>query len=150
MPRCSVTDCFNPYLSYNMTNPTEDVQSQQSIKVFYDGGCPLCRREIDHYRGLRGADRVDWVDITQNTAIMQQHDLSLEQAMARFHVLDDQGNWQIGAYGFVEMWKRLPAMDWLATLLTRLHLLPLTNWAYTHFARWRLAKRCQDNTCNTE
>lgn len=31
--------------------------------LFYDGGCPLCSREVAHYRGLDQSDRVPWVDI---------------------------------------------------------------------------------------
>ncbi len=132
-----------------METNTEVHQSLQAIKVFFDGGCPLCRREIDHYRGLRGAEQIEWVDITDSAAVLQEHELSLDQAMARFHVLDAQGNWQTGAYGFVEMWKQLPAMHWLARLLVGLHLVPFTDWLYTHFARWRLAKRCQDDVCKS-
>ena len=30
--------------------------------VFYDGGCPLCRREIAHYRRIDSAERLRWVD----------------------------------------------------------------------------------------
>ncbi|MDJ0832287.1 MAG: DUF393 domain-containing protein [Gammaproteobacteria bacterium] len=128
---------------------TENSSSDSAIKVFYDGQCPMCRREIEHYQGLKGADRIDWVDITLSSEVLEQHDLTLDQAMARFHVLDGQGQWQVGAYGFVEMWKQLPAMRWLAILLGKLHLLPVTNWAYKHFARWRLARRCQDDVCKS-
>lgn len=28
--------------------------------VFYDGSCPLCSREIAHYRRLRGAESLKW------------------------------------------------------------------------------------------
>ena len=76
-----------------MKQTTAATQSPQAIKVFFDGQCPLCRREIDHYQGLKGADQIDWVDITENKQILQRYDLSLDQAMARFHVLDDQGQW---------------------------------------------------------
>ena len=128
---------------------SENPDSEQAIKVFFDGKCPMCRREIEHYRGLKGAERINWVDITDNTEILHEHDLTLDQAMASFHVLDAQGHWHIGAYGFAEMWKQLPSMRWLAILLTRLHLLPLMDRVYSRFARWRLAKRCQDNACQT-
>ena len=35
-----------------------------ALTVFYDGSCPLCRREIDFYRRRRGAARIDWLDIS--------------------------------------------------------------------------------------
>ena len=30
--------------------------------VFYDGGCPLCRREIAHYRRIDSTGSLRWVD----------------------------------------------------------------------------------------
>ena len=31
--------------------------------MFYDGGCPLCSREVAHYRRLDRRNNVSWVDI---------------------------------------------------------------------------------------
>ena len=120
---------------------------QDAIKVFFDGGCPLCSREIAHYRRLKGADTVNWVDIRQREDELYSHGLTLNQAMSRFHVLDRKGNWQTGAYGFIEMWEQLPAYRWLSRLLRRLYLVPLLDFAYGHFARWRLKRSCDENTC---
>ena len=33
--------------------------------VFYDGGCPLCRREIAHYQRIDRERRIQWTDIQQ-------------------------------------------------------------------------------------
>jgi hypothetical protein len=43
------------------------------------------------------------VDITREREALAFHGLDLETAMQRFHVLDARGNWQTGAWGFVEM-----------------------------------------------
>ena len=115
--------------------------------VFYDGECPLCRREINHYRRLQGADSLDWIDVTRDDAALAEFGLLRQSAMARFHVIDDSGHWHTGAWGFVELWRHLPAYRWVATLLTSLHLVPALDWAYGRFARWRLQKRCSDNSC---
>jgi predicted DCC family thiol-disulfide oxidoreductase YuxK len=118
------------------------------ITVFYDGGCPLCRREIQHYRRMRGADRVEWVDVTRQTEKLCDYGISLEQAMARFHVREiDSGRWLTGAYGFAALWRQLPAMRWLAISLEALRLIPAMDWLYTHFARHRIKKRCSGKAC---
>ena len=36
-----------------------------ALTVFYDGACPLCRREIAFYRRRRGAARIRWLDISR-------------------------------------------------------------------------------------
>ena len=37
-----------------------------TLTAFFDGDCPLCKREIDYYRGCDGADRIQWVDINRD------------------------------------------------------------------------------------
>jgi predicted DCC family thiol-disulfide oxidoreductase YuxK len=116
--------------------------------VFYDGGCPLCRREIEHYQRRDRSGELAWVDITQDRLSLDAHGLSPGIAMARLHVLDGQGRWQIGAWGFAAIWERLPGYRWLARLVRGLHLIPLIDAAYRPFARWRLSRRCSGGTCD--
>lgn len=33
--------------------------------VYYDGGCPVCRREIGFYQTCPGAEHIAWQDISQ-------------------------------------------------------------------------------------
>ena len=117
--------------------------------VFYDGQCPLCSREINHYRRLRGADRLDWVDITQDDEMLRVHGLQKETAMASFHVRDAAGNWHIGARAFIELWSHLPGYNRLSRGLRALRLVPALDWIYTRFASWRLQHRCSNTSCNT-
>jgi predicted DCC family thiol-disulfide oxidoreductase YuxK len=116
-------------------------------QVFYDGGCPLCRREIDHYRRLDRDERVEWVDILQAPESLARAGLDREEAMARFHVLDGRGRWQTGAWGFAEVWSHLPYYRRLAGAVRGLGLLPLMDAGYRLFARRRLAARCRDGAC---
>ena len=110
--------------------------------VFFDGACPLCRREIAHYRRLRHADRLAWVDLSSDQATLEVHGLSRRKAMERLHVLDAAGNWQTGAWAFAELWSHLPRYRLLAGLLRRTGLLSPLDRAYSIFARWRLKRRC--------
>jgi predicted DCC family thiol-disulfide oxidoreductase YuxK len=119
--------------------------------VLYDGVCPLCRREIDHYRGLDQAGRLLWVDIASQGAELDRYGITPEQAMARFHVRDVQGQWQTGAWGFAELWSHLPYFSVLGRLLRRLRLVGPLDLAYQRFARWRLRRRqgCTSGVCGT-
>lgn len=117
--------------------------------MLYDGGCPMCRREIEHYRRLRGADSVAWVDITRYPALEPDFGISHTAAMARFHVRRADGVWLTGAWAFAELWSHLDYYRALAKVVQRLRLTPLLDWGYVRFARWRLRRRCDDNTCAT-
>lgn len=120
---------------------------QSAALVVFDGGCPLCGREIAHYRRRRGAERIEWVDATRDAVRLSQLGLDYQQAMRVFHVLDREGDWHTGASGFVLLWSTLPAYRPLAGLVRRLGLLPLLEWGYRRFLRWRSPRRCTPSTC---
>lgn len=138
--RFDPTDRFTP--------PGDDASVDRKPVVFFDGECPMCRREIAHYRRLRGADRLNWIDVSHDDRALASYGLDRAAAMARFHVRDAAGDWQTGAYGFAELWSQLPAYGWLAWLVRRLHLLPLLDRGYAGFARWRLRRRCAAGICH--
>lgn len=115
--------------------------------VFFDGQCPMCSREIAHYRKLQGSDAIQWVDVHDDDGKLERHGLDKETALARFHVLDAQGEWKTGAFGFIEMWHYLPRWRGLANVIDTLKLGSLLDWGYGHFERWRLARQCKNGQC---
>ena len=117
--------------------------------VFYDGGCPLCRREIDHYRRIDRTGSLHWVDAVTESGTLDRHGLSLQQAMAELHVLDQNGHWQRGVDAFLVIWQQLPAYRWLAKLVTTLGLPRPLGFFYRHFAAWRYRQRCGSDSCTT-
>lgn len=119
----------------------------QPALVLFDGDCPLCAREIAHYRGLRGAERLTWIDITRERDLEGRFGIGHHEAMARLHVRDTRGRWHTGAWAFAELWSHLPGYRQLARLVRRLRLVRLLDWGYGHFARWRLARRCPGGVC---
>jgi predicted DCC family thiol-disulfide oxidoreductase YuxK len=141
---------MKPKLQHTDSTVIADRQAPDAVvaTVFYDGGCPLCRREIHHYRRLRGAEHLIWVDLSTDDRMLAVHGLERQAAMARFHVLDASGRWQTGAWAFIELWSHLPAYRWLAYLLRALHLEKILDWVYTRFARWRLQRRCDTASCS--
>jgi len=59
--------------------------------VFFDGGCPLCRREVAHYRFLDRRNRVGWIDISRAADLLLQYGIDRGAAMRRLHALDERG-----------------------------------------------------------
>ncbi len=116
--------------------------------MYYDGGCPLCRREVAHYRRIDHGERVRWLDIAQDPGELQALGVSLDEAMARLHVRDRSGRLVSGAWAFATIWAELPYYRWLARLLRALHLLPLLDLAYRRFADWRFRRRCAEGACD--
>jgi len=119
-------------------NKPENELSVESppLTVLYDGACPLCRREIGIYRGLRPNSPVCFADVN-NSAQPLPPDTTREQLLARFHVRSSDGQLLSGAQAFLALWAALPGWRWLA-LAGRL---PGAAWAmertYRLFLRWR-------------
>ncbi|TVQ71569.1 MAG: DUF393 domain-containing protein [Chromatiaceae bacterium] len=113
--------------------------------VFYDGGCPLCRREIGHYRRLDKAGRVNWLDLHSHPEELDRLGVTWEQAMKRMHACDAEGRLTTGAYAFVTVWSALPGYRWLARVVSAIPgVLPVMDFGYGIFARYR---RRQPATC---
>ena len=109
------------------------------LTVLYDGACPLCRREIGIYRGLRplrSDSPVCFADVN-DTALELPPGTTREQLLARFHVRGHDGQLLSGAQAFLALWAALPGWRWLA-LAGRL---PGAAWvmerSYRLFLRWR-------------
>lgn len=115
--------------------------------VFYDGSCPLCSREINHYRRLDQANRIQWLDIAEGPGTTTPFGLPWEQAMQRMHLLEVNGRFVSGAYAFAAMWRQLPYYRFLAMLVSFPGLLNLLDRVYNVFARLRWRSQCND-TCS--
>jgi predicted DCC family thiol-disulfide oxidoreductase YuxK len=102
------------------------------VTVLYDGSCPLCRREIGVYRRGEGADAIGWCDVSRTDAALPEG-LDRDGAMARFHVVDDDGAVKSGARAFIALWLALPRWRWLGRIASVPPLPALLELAYRGF-----------------
>ena len=85
----------------------EFTKSNETLKVFFDGSCPLCRSEISLYRNKKSSAPLEFVDVSVAQANYPTG-LSRKTAMARFHVHSKERGLISGARAFSELWKRIP------------------------------------------
>lgn len=119
-----------------------------TIELFYDGGCPLCSREVRFLqrRDRRGAIRFTDIDAAGFEAVPGGP--GLDGLMARIHARLPDGTWVEG----VEVFRRLYTAIGFGPLVA-LSRLPgiarLLDWSYAVFARnrRRLTGRCTADTC---
>jgi predicted DCC family thiol-disulfide oxidoreductase YuxK len=110
-----------------------------SLTVLYDGACPLCRREIGVYQGLKplqAGSPVCFADVSDATVPLPPG-TTREQLLARFHVRSGDGELLSGARAFLALWAALPGWRYLAWV----GRLPGAAWlmecSYDVFLRWR-------------
>jgi predicted DCC family thiol-disulfide oxidoreductase YuxK len=120
---------------------TQPIPTPEPIQVFYDGGCPVCSREIAFYRARPGLDGFDWIDVSTAAPEALGPGLTRDAALARMHVRRADGTLVSGAAAFAEMWRRMPRLRWLGMLLSAPPFGALAELGYRGFLRVRKAWR---------
>jgi predicted DCC family thiol-disulfide oxidoreductase YuxK len=126
--------------------------SQPTLTLFFDGHCPLCSREIAHYRRrLAGDAEAQFIDITDPHFCAQAHGLDPKKVHRLMHVkLGEQV--LIGLDAFVAVWRRTPGYSWLASAGGVPGLHGLMKAGYHLFARVRpwlpRRRRCAAGACS--
>ncbi len=120
--------------------------------LFYDGLCPLCSREMDHYRKRVKDGSVSFVDITDPTFDAAPHGLDLARLHRVMHVkVGDEV--RSGMDAFLAIWDVVPGYRWLAWLARLPGIHVLMTAGYHLFARvrpWLPRRRrttCESGTC---
>lgn len=112
------------------------------LQVLYDGGCPLCRREIAYYRGLAAREPIIWLDISDSQQNLP-NGINRCDALSRFHLVGTNGEvWQ-GARAFLRLWRALPGWRFLSYLCSLPPLPSVLELCYRGFlkVRAKLSKR---------
>ena len=118
--------------------------------VYYDGLCPLCSREIDHYRGMEGSDALEFKDIMRKDFSAEREGLNPKRVHDVMHVRAANGELRTGVDAFVEIWSVLPKMRWLVPWARRTPIKQLLKTGYVGFAKIRPflpRKACSSDQC---
>lgn len=125
-----------------------DLKSFQ-IEVFFDGGCPLCAREMNWLRRRDRANHIKFTDIDDPNFDAGACGKSVEQLMDQMHGRLPNGAWLRG----VEVFRRIYSAIGFQKLVF-LSRLPIVSQAldagYWLFARYRrrLTGRCASAPCS--
>ncbi len=101
--------------------------------VWYDGGCPLCLREIAFMRRLDRRRAIAFVDVSRPGATCP---IDQAELLARFHATED-GRLLSGAAAFAAMWRAIPILRPLGLLARNRRVLAALEWLYLRFLRVR-------------
>ena len=105
---------MNPFVYHS---PMPELNHPLSATVYFDGGCPVCSREVAMYRRQPGADAVQWVDAAHCGAGDLGTGLTRQAAMARLHLRRPDGSLVSGAQAFTSLWRVLPRWAWLGRVM---------------------------------
>ncbi|MCI0457188.1 MAG: DUF393 domain-containing protein [Gemmataceae bacterium] len=123
--------------------------SATQLTLFYDGLCPLCSREIAHYRKHLPDEAARFLDITVPDFDARQHGLNADEVQRVMHVKVGE-EVRTGVEAFIAIWEAIPRYRWAARFARLPILRPLLGLGYSLFARIRpLLPRRQRPGCST-
>lgn len=138
--------CSERGLDRSSRAPSENWQ----VEVFFDGDCPLCKREINWLRKRDKDKRVKFTDIASAEFDASVLGKTQDELMARIHGRLPNGAWIEGVEVFRQLYSAV-GFGWLVAP-TRLPLIrSLLDLGYRIFARYRLrlTGRCDTGKCAT-
>ncbi|MEL6237492.1 MAG: DUF393 domain-containing protein [Pseudomonadota bacterium] len=104
------------------------------VKIWFDGACPLCLREIALMRRLDRDGAIDFVDISNDADPSCPIDQS--ELLARFHAQED-GQVLSGAAAFAAMWRAIPVLRPLGQIARNRFVLGVLERLYVLFLKVR-------------
>ena len=87
------------------------MQVEMSDKLFFDGRCPVCIREMRLLRRFKG-DRLVLIDIHSSESASYRDNKSSNELLAVLHLKTSDGTWLLGLDAMVQAWSHTRA-GWL-------------------------------------
>ena len=102
------------------------------LTIFFDGGCPLCKREVDFLQSKNKDEKLEFIDINcWDLFIENEFGITYKQAMERIHAINSHGEiikdikvfqeaYDLIGLGWIYAPTKLPLIDKLIGLIYRL------------------------------
>ncbi|WP_309627748.1 DUF393 domain-containing protein [Brevundimonas sp.] len=104
-----------------------------TLEVWFDGDCPLCRREIALLRRLDRQGAIVFTDVATGEGHCP---IDRAELLNRFHARED-GRLVSGAEAFAAMWRAIPLLAPLGRLARNRYVLAVLERLYLAFLRVR-------------
>lgn len=141
-----------PHQSFSPTPASPDAAPEVTT-VYFDGACPLCSREIAHYRRRDRQGRLRFIDIADPHFDAAAEGLDAARVHQVMHVRRPDGSLATGVDAFIAIWAALPGYGRLACAAATPGIHGLLRAGYRLFAAVRpyLPRRqvssCSDGSC---
>ena len=108
-------------------------------KVFYDGNCPICKKEIELYKQLNKNKSIAWYNIYSDKKALKIINKSREECLKTFHVIDDNKIYKETEAFFI-LWKDIKYFKILYYLFNFKLIRYFLNIFYKIYAKYRYNK----------
>lgn len=121
----------------------------KKIKVYYDGLCHLCFREMEHYKKQKGSENIDFVDISSPNFNAVSENLDPKEVNKIMHARDAQGKIHTRIDAFIVIWNALPRYRKISRIASSPFIKPVLEGGYSIFAFLRPYLPKRNSGCET-
>ena len=119
------------------------IVTQTKLTLLFDGGCPLCQREVSFLRSKDVSSLISFVDINSSSYKPELFsDISYREAMGSIHAIKASGEVVKNVDVFREAY-RIVGLGWIYAPTTLPVLAPVFDQVYKLWASWRLTLTCR-------
>lgn len=120
------------------TETMKDRDSKTTLKLLYDGECPICKREICILQKKDSHTKINFIDISSKEFLpIENNNIDYNTAMSQIHAIDDKGNTLIGIPAFAAVYASCQLL--IASTLLRIPFIKkILKPLYALFAKKRL------------
>ena len=109
----------------------------KKIKVFYDGKCNICKKEINFYSKIDKNKNFDWVNIHKNAKEIKNIGLSKEELLSVLHIQTQNGSIIKGVDAFGHMWSKFRYLKFLSIAIKFKPIKLFANFLYNLWLKTR-------------
>ncbi len=117
----------------------------KDIKVYYNSACPVCDAGISKQKSKISECSLKWIDIHSNLESRKDIDKNVEALREQLHLIDENGQVQVGIDAFEVLWRNSPKEHWKAKIIAFPVIKQIARLGYYVFARllykWNRAKK---------
>lgn len=107
------------------------------LRIYYDGACHLCSREMEYYEQKDQKGLLRLVDISDPYFDPDQEGVDPKRVHRVMHVKREDGEICTDVDAFMAIWNVLPGYYWLSLIVGNPLLRPFFLFGYYSFARLR-------------
>ena len=126
------------------------MEANKKLKIYFDGLCPLCAKEIELYRKWDQNGRLQFIDIASSDFDATSEGLDPDRVHQFFHIKDTKGEVVEGVEAFARIWDHLEIFKPLSWAARNPIGRPVFQLGYRAFAKIRpyfRRKDCSTGTC---
>ena len=107
------------------------------MKIFYDGQCPLCAKEMTSLKSHDTDHKISFIDVHSNSFEQDYPSINKQHALQILHGLDNNNNLLLGLDVTYCAWQTVKKHKWLI-LLRKQPIKWFADKAYLFFAKHRM------------